>query len=314
MSLYRNALPQLTDQVFVTDGGLETCMVFLEGIELPQFAAYDLLRTPEGEQTLLRFYRPYLDIAREHGVGLLLETPTWRANRDWGKKLGDTPAVLQDLNLRAVSLMERLREESAKDVPVVISGQLGPRGDGYQPDIAMSAEEAADYHAEQINLFAGTIVDMVSALTINYVDEAIGVTRAAKAAGMPVCISLTVETDGRLPTGESLEHAIDQVDAATNDGPAYYQINCAHLTHFDSELQGGGRWLGRIRGVRGNASRMSHEELDNSETLDDGNPEEFGAQAAGLRAQLPNLTVLGGCCGTDHRHITEICRHLELLR
>ena len=311
MSLYREALPQLGDQVFVTDGGLETAMVFLEGIDLPEFAAYDLLRTQAGEDTLLRFYRPYLDLVKEHRVGLLLETPTWRASRDWGAKIGDDPDTLASLNRRGVALMERLREELDADLPVVISGQMGPRGDGYKPDQAMSADQAADYHSEQVAIFADTAVDMVSALTLNYVDEAVGVTRAAAAAGLPVCISFTVETDGRLPTGETLEQAIDQVDEATNSGPAYYQINCAHTTHFDGELTGDGHWLTRIRGVRGNASRMSHEELDNSEVLDDGNPEEFGAQTATLHALLPNLTVLGGCCGTDHRHIAEICRHVS---
>jgi S-methylmethionine-dependent homocysteine/selenocysteine methylase len=311
MTLYRRSLPQLGDQVFVTDGGLETAMVFIEGIDLPEFAAYDMLRTAEGEETLLRFYRPYMDLVREHQVGLLLETPTWRASRDWGAKIGDDPGTLADLNRRAVALMERLRAEFAADLPVVISGQMGPRGDGYQPDKLMSADQARDYHAEQVATFADTAVDMVSALTLNYVDEAIGVTRAAMAAGLPVCISFTVETDGQLPTGETLEQAIDQVDEATNNGPAYYQINCAHTTHFDSILEGDGRWLSRIRGVRGNASRMSHEELDNSTVLDDGNPEEFGAQTATLHARMPNLTVLGGCCGTDHRHIAEICRHVS---
>lgn len=311
MSLYRNALPQLGDQVFITDGGLETVMVFLEGIELPEFAAYHLLRTPAGEDRLRSYYRPYLAIAREHGAGFLLETPTWRANRDWGAKLGDDPAALRELNRRAVDLALELREELGdEDLPVVISGQLGPRGDGYEPDHAMSAAEAADYHAEQVNQFAATAVDMVSALTMNYVAEAVGIVRAATAANIPVCISFTVETDGRLPTGESLRHAIDRVDELTDEGPAYYQINCAHPTHFESELKGEGRWLQRIRGLRSNASSMSHAELDNSEILDDGDPEEFGLQAANLRQRLPQLTVLGGCCGTDHRHIGEICRRL----
>ncbi|UCG73233.1 MAG: homocysteine S-methyltransferase family protein [Chromatiales bacterium] len=310
MSLYRDALPQLGDELFITDGGLETVMVFLEGIDLPEFAAYDLLRTPADEARLLAYYRPYLDLARQHSVGLLLETPTWRANRDWGRKIGDDIDTLHELNRRAADLMVQLREElEDHDRPIVISGQMGPRGDGYQPDHAMTADEASDYHAQQVATFADTAVDMVSALTLNYIDEAIGVTRAAMAAGLPVCISFTVETDGRLPTGQTLQQAIDTVDEATDEGPVYYQINCAHPTHFDAELHGDDRWLNRIRGIRGNASRMSHEELDNSETLDDGHPEEFGQQLATMRTRLPQLTVLGGCCGTDHRHIEQICLH-----
>jgi len=189
---------------------------------------------------------------------------------------------------------------------MVISGCVGPRGDGYDPAHVMSAEEAERYHAEQIRVFAATAADVVTAITMTNVPEAIGVTRAARAAGMPVVISFTVETDGRLPTGDSLKDAIERVDAATGEGPAYYMINCAHPTHFEGALAGGEPWARRLRGLRANASTKSHAELDEAEELDDGNPAELGAQYRALRDRLPHLVVLGGCCGTDHRHIGAI--------
>jgi S-methylmethionine-dependent homocysteine/selenocysteine methylase len=308
MSRYRHALPQLGTKLFITEGGLETTLLFQHGIQLPEFAAYDLLRDEAGYRRLHDYYLSFLELARQHGVGMLLESPTWRANADWGEKIGDDAASLQALNRAGIELALALREAyDSERSPVVVSGQVGPRGDGYQADALMSADEAAAYHSMQIETFADAGADMVGALTMNYLDEAVGITRAAQAHGLPVCISFTVETDGRLPTGESLERAISTVDEATDGGPAYYQINCAHPTHFDTELGGEGAWLERIRGVRGNASRMSHEELDNSEELDEGNPDEFGQQNRALQERLPNLTVLGGCCGTDHRHIEQIC-------
>jgi S-methylmethionine-dependent homocysteine/selenocysteine methylase len=309
MSLYRDALPQLGEQLCITDGGLETTLVFLDGIELPCFAAYDLLRSEDGIERLRDYYARYAGLAREHGVGLVLETATWRASRDWGERIGDDATALAALNRRSVELLEEIRNEFATErSPIVISGCLGPRGDGYQPSSRMSADEARAYHAEQIGTFAETGVDMVAALTLNECHEAIGIARAAADCDLPVCISFTVETDGRLPTGESLAQAIETVDRATQGAPAYYQINCAHTTHFRDVLGSGGEWLERLQGLRANASRLSHAELDASESLDDGDPAEFGEHYRELLDRLPHLSVLGGCCGTDHRHIEEVCR------
>jgi S-methylmethionine-dependent homocysteine/selenocysteine methylase len=195
--------------------------------------------------------------------------------------------------------------------PMVISGNIGPRGDGYDPGRMMSAKEAQDYHAEQVEVFRSTQADMVSAFTMNYVNEALGVAQAAKAAGMPAVISFTVETDGRLPTGQTLKDAIEEVDARTGAAPAYYMLNCAHPTHFADVLEAGEPWVKRLRGLRANASRRSHAELDTATDLDDGNPEEFGRQHAELRRRHRHLTVLGGCCGTDHRHVEQIALACE---
>jgi S-methylmethionine-dependent homocysteine/selenocysteine methylase len=305
MARYRSALPQLTGDLFLTDGGIETTLVFHDGLDLPHFAAFDLLKHEEGREALRRYFRSHASIAREHGVGFVLESPTWRASADWARKLGYSRDALADANCQAIEMLEEIRAEHA-GTPMVISGCVGPRGDGYDPAHVMTEGEAQAYHAEQIRTFAATAADMVSAITMTNIPEAIGVTRAAQAAGMPVVISFTVETDGTLPTGESLEETIERVDAATDRGPAYYMINCAHPTHFEGALAAGEPWVKRLRGLRANASTKSHAELDAAEELDDGNPAELGYQYRALRCRLPHLTVLGGCCGTDQRHIAAI--------
>lgn len=310
MPKYRKALPQLAgERLFLTDGGLETDLIFLRGIDLPLFAAISLFFNDDDPAVLHEYFAPYVAVAKESGRGLLLESATWRSSPDWLVQLGIPENRHAELNRKAIDTMVRIREaHETANCPMPISGQLGPRGDGYAVDAKMSADEAEAYHAWQINLFADTEADQVSALTMNYVEEAVGVARAGAVAGIPTVISFTVETDGRLPSGQPLGEAIEQVDAETGSAPAYFMLNCAHPDHFASTLREGGDWVGRIRAIRANASRMSHAELDNSEELDDGNPQEFGHQHAELLKTYPNLVVFGGCCGTDHRHIVEISR------
>jgi S-methylmethionine-dependent homocysteine/selenocysteine methylase len=309
MSTYRKALPQLDGGLFLTDGGIETDLIFNDGMELPHFAAFHLLQDAKGTAALGAYFARYASIARDNGTGFILESPTWRASADWGARLGYSRAALAAANARSIDLMRELRERfSGPRTPVVISGCIGPRGDGYDPGAVMSAEEAEAYHAEQIGVFAKTEADMITAITMTNANEAIGVTRAAQVAGMPVAISFTLETDGRLPTGQSLREAIEEVDGATGNGPAYFMINCAHPTHFDGTLAGKSGWTGRIRGLRANASRRSHAELNEAPDLDAGDPEELGGQYQGLRSRHPQINVLGGCCGTDRRHIEQICK------
>jgi S-methylmethionine-dependent homocysteine/selenocysteine methylase len=306
---YRDALPQLRDTPFLTDGGLETTLIFHEGHELPDFAAYDLLTREGGEDALRRYFEPYLRIARERGVGIVLETATWRANADWGARLGHGAEQLAHLNRRAVELLDDLRAEyETASAPVVVSGCIGPRGDGYVVGETMGAEEAEAYHGTQIGTFAETAADLVTALTMTYADEAVGIVRAARAAGIPAVISFTVETDGRLPSGQELRAAIEEVDERTAGAAAYFMVNCAHPSHFDAVLEPGTAWTDRVIGLRANASRLSHAELDVADELDAGNPEELALEYVALRERLPRLTVLGGCCGTDHRHVDAICR------
>ena len=236
----------------------------------------------------------------------MLESPTWRASPRWAKEIGYSEEELDRLNRKAIGLMEELREEfESDDAPFVISGCIGPQDDGYSPQTKLSADDAQEYHSTQIGTFADTAADMVTAITMTYTDEAIGLTRAAQAANIPAVISFTLETDGRLPSEQGLGEAIEEVDGATDAGPAYYMINCAHPTHFEDVLDG--PWRERVRGLRANASTRSHAELDEAEDLDDGDPQDLGARYAALRDKLPALNVVGGCCGTDHRHVTEIC-------
>lgn len=309
MAKYRNNLPQLAGKTMLTDGGLETTLIFHDGYDLPEFAAYVLLESQDGIEHLKNYSRRYATIAKENGMGFLLETPTWRASQNWGNIIGNTPEDLDILNQKSIKILEDLRAEfESDDCPYVISGQIGPEGDGYNPEKFLTALEAEKYHTAQIKSFTEAGADMVSALTMTYAEEAIGVAKAAEAQGIPAVISFTVEVDGKLPSGQSLGDAITEVDSATMDYPAYYMINCAHPSHFTGALEAGTAWTKRIRAIRANASKMSHEELDNVEELDDGNPVEFGAEHAALRKKLPNLSVLGGCCGTDHRHIAEIAK------
>lgn len=309
MPKYRDALPQLTGKLFMTDGGLETILVFHEGLDLPHFAAVDLLTSEEGRKTLEDYFPRYIEIAKKHGIGILLETVTWRASRDWGELLGYTPETIPMLNQEAVRQLQVLRDcHETSETPIVVSGCLGPRGDGYDPGRCPTVDEARNYHAEQVEALTCSGADLVSALTLIHTEEAIGIVEAARATGMPVAISFTLETDGRLPTGQALGEAIQEVDRATDGYAAYFGINCAHPTHFEGELEAAGTapWLARIRQIRGNASTKSHAELDEAAELDDGNPGEFGGQIRSLRERFPGLNILGGCCGTDHRHLEAI--------
>ena len=303
----RKRLPQLDGGTFLTDGGIETTLIFHHGLELPLFAAFTLLGDDDGTEALRLYYAPYAIMARDRGLGLVLEAPTWRASPGWATQLGYSLEELDRLNRKAIALMEELRAEYASGAPIVISGCIGPQGDGYAPETMLTEAEAENYHSTQIGTFADTSADLVTAITMTYAEEATGVARAAAAHGLPSVISFTLETDGRLPSGQALGGAIQQVDDATDGAPAYYMINCAHPTHFESALADGGGWLERIGGLRTNASTKSHAELDEAEELDEGDPADLGARHAALKALLPKVNVLGGCCGTDHRHVGEIC-------
>ena len=301
--MLNSRLPQL-ERVFLSDSGLETDLIYNHGVELPHFSSVALVGSADGRRLLREYYERHLAIARRAGTGFILESATWRASPDWGERLGLSPDTLAALNRDAMALIAGLRADW-RDVPTVLSGNVGPRGDGYVPDAAMTAGAAEDYHRWQTALLAAAGAEVLTAMTLNTVAEAIGFTRAAAATGLPAVISFTVETDGRLPSGDTLAAAIAAVDDATGGAPAYYMINCAHPEHFAGALDGAA-WTARVRGVRANASRASHAELDTMTELDAGDPEALAADYRALRARLPGLTVLGGCCGTDHRHVAAI--------
>jgi len=308
MARYRHHIPQLDGGLFLTDAGLETDLIFNHGIGIPEFAAHTLLPEEHGRAALTRYMEGFLALARDTGLGFVLDTQTWRAQPHFSQALDQSRAELRDANRRAVEFAAGLRGRfSTNSGPIVINGLIGPCGDAYAPEEDIAAAEAQRYHGEQLGWLAETDVDMVTALTFTQSDEATGVVRAAESFGLPVVVSFTVETDGRLPTGQPLGDAITSVDEATGGVAAYFMVNCAHPDHFAQQLADVD-WARRIRGLRCNASRMSHAELDECEFLDDGDPTELADSYRQLKKALPWLNVFGGCCGSDLRHVSEIAR------
>jgi homocysteine S-methyltransferase len=290
---------------YVSDGGLETDLIFHHGVDLPEFAAYPLLNTSEGRGLLRSYFEGYAAIAERAGAGLRLESPTWRANPDWGAVLGDDAGALDRVNQGAIGFLREIAEDwgdRISDIRVV--GMVGPRGDGYAAGSASNADEAAEYHAAQVVSFAAAGADEVEALTMTDTYEALGVARAAEAAGVPAVLSFTVETDGRLPDGTALGDAVSTIDRDTP--PAYFMVNCAHPQHVLPALEGAGPWVDRVRGVRSNASTQSHAELDEAESLDEGDLGVLVPAHRELEKHLPALEIVGGCCGTDARHVAAL--------
>lgn len=309
MGVYSEHLPQLErDAIHLTDGGLETAMIFRDGIDLPLFASCELFRSERGVEALRRYFDEHASLAAAHGLGFIIDTATWRSNPDWTDRLGYDRAEFESVNREAVQVALGVRAAFERPgSPMAISGVIGPRGDGYRPDARQTADQAREYHATQVGVLASTgDVDFIAAITMNYVEEAIGIALAARDADLPVVISFTVETDGALATGQLLSEAIHEVDIATDDYPAYFMVNCAHPTHLPDGLE----QVDRLRGFRANASSLSHAELDEAEHLDAGDPGELGEQFRALRERIPSLTILGGCCGTDARHIAAIAAAL----
>jgi homocysteine S-methyltransferase len=288
--------------IAMADGGLETTLVFHDGFELPCFAAFPLLAAPAGGAALRGYFQRFLDLAEQRGLPFVLDTATWRANPDWGAQLGYTSDALAAANRDAVAFARGLAEGRSD---VTINGVIGPRGDGYVVGEVMSGDQAADYHSWQIGVLADAGAQRITALTLTYPEEATGVVQAAAAAGVPVVASFTVETDGRLPDGTSVAEAVERVDLATGAAADFFMINCAHPTHIAAGLEDG-PVIERIGGLRVNASALSHAELDEAEELDEGDPVALARDNAALRELLPSVRLLGGCCGTDHRHVAEM--------
>jgi homocysteine S-methyltransferase len=304
----------LRDVRLLTDGGLETYMTFHEGRELPEFAAFVLLDDEQGRAALRAYFEPFLETAARYGMGFVLESPTWRANPDWGARIGLGPLELDDINRRGIAFVSGLREEYLDRLPqILVSGTIGPRGDGYVPTERMSVAESAAYHHRQIAVCAAAGADLVTSFTMPYADEGHGIARGAAAAGIPCVIGFTVETDGRLPSGEHLAEVITRIDTDCPVAPLHYMINCAHPSHFE-RLFDGAAWNARVRALRPNASACSHAELERMTELDAGDPADLAERTLGLVRRVPQLRVLGGCCGTDHRHVSAIARAVSRAR
>lgn len=288
---------------YVSDGGLETDLIFHHGVDLPEFASFPLVGDEAGRALLRRYYDGYADVARRADAGLTLESPTWRANPDWGARVGYDADDLERANTGAIRFLQSVRDSYADLTDVRIIGAIGPRGDGYVAGEQADPDEAADYHAAQVSAFAAAGADLVAAYTLTGPEEGMGIVRAARAAGVPVLVGFTVETDGRLPDGTSLRDAVARVDEA--DAPDGFIVNCAHPTHIAPALDGGD-WLPRVVQVNPNASTQSHEELDAAEELDTGDLGLLRSSYDALRPSLPSLQIVGGCCGTDASHVAAL--------
>ncbi|UCF37046.1 MAG: homocysteine S-methyltransferase family protein [Acidobacteriota bacterium] len=308
MSKYRSDLPQLNGNVYLADGGLETDLIFNHGIEIPEFAAHTLLNDEAGRRALAEYFRRFLRLAQTFETGFVLDTQTWKAHVHWASDLGVSEEELRKANEDSVAFVSSLRDEfHTNSQPIVLSAIVGPRGDGYAPESLLETEEAEEYHSRQLGWLAQTEVDMVAGVTFNQAYEAAGFVRAANASDLPAVISFTTETDGRLPSGQPLQEAIETVDELTDRGAEYFMVNCAHPDHFFHVLDDAG-WCRRIRGLRCNASRRSHAELDSCDTLDAGDPVELGNLYRSILQRMPWLNIFGGCCGSDLRHVTQIAR------
>jgi len=298
--------PGRSETIYLSDGGLQTDLIYHHGFQIPSFAAHTLLADDRGREAVRHYFEGFLTLARTTGSGFLLDTQTWKAHACWAGELGHSEADLRRINGEAAAFANRLRDAfSGNDGPIVLSGTLGPRGDAYARDTAISAAEAEDYHAPQIGWLVDSGVDMITAYTLSRPEEAVGIVRAARNTGVPVAISFTTETDATLAGGLPLKDGIAQVDDETDGGAEYFLVNCAHPDHFFTALDGAD-WSRRILGVRCNASNKSHAQLDASDSLDDGDPEALAEQYESLSQRMPWLKIFAGCCGTDLRHVTEI--------
>ncbi|MEQ3796390.1 homocysteine S-methyltransferase family protein [Flavobacteriaceae bacterium MJ-SS4] len=297
----------------LTDSGFETTLLFHHNIDLPHFASFYLLDKPKYDDVIYNYYKEHLEIAKQYKLGYILESGTWRANRDWGFKLGYNESDLVKVNQLAIKQLKAFKDEYSANLPfILISGQIGPAKDGYTITAVMSEIEAQKYHDLQIKAFKEAGADLASALTMGYINEALGIVNSAKENDLPIVISFTVETDGHLPSGETLKDAIETIDRATNSYPLHYMINCAHPSHFVDQLEEDGKWKSRIKAIRANASCKSHAELDEATELDRGDILDFGKWHAQLKEKLPNLNIYGGCCGSDVEHVAEICKNISI--
>jgi homocysteine S-methyltransferase len=307
-------LPHQSDRLMTVAGGFETWMQYVDGFELRHFCGFELLNDARGLSCLRDYHRKVVEAAVANGSGVMNEGLHYRASRDWGSLVGFTRESLEEINIRGIEFYKDFaREYDSPDTPMLVGGVVGPQGDAYNSGRIPDAAEAEDYHSEQILTFRKAGAGHVTAMTFSSVAEVIGVVRAAKSAAMPVVVSFFVARGGKLRGGETLEEAITRVDAATGNAPAYYMINCTHPTEFEPGLTPGD-WTARLGGFMPNAVAMETLDLCKLGHLEDGNPEELGAQMAQLARRFPHVNVWGGCCGTDGRHIGQITRQVGAAR
>ncbi|MGF9566636.1 homocysteine S-methyltransferase family protein [Neorhizobium sp. BT27B] len=309
-----NILPQLEGRLMATGGGFETWLQYVDGFTLRHFCGFELLEDRRGAACLEQYQRKLVEAAVSQGFGVINEGLHYRASRDWGTLIGYSPQALEEINIRGIEFYRAIaREYHSAETPMIVGGAIGPRGDAYQTGAMIDAASAEDYHSEQILTLKRAGADMITAMTFSSVEEAIGISRAAVSAGLPIVISFFVKRGGLLSNGETLQQAIEMVDAATDAAPAYYMINCTHPTEFEPALTVG-TWAKRLGGFMPNAVAMETLELCKLGHLEDGDPEELGHQMGALAERYPHINVWGGCCGTDARHIGRIAHSVGQFR
>ncbi len=298
-------------EYFLTEGGTETEIMYRHGFELPEFAMFPLLDTPKAVRALRSIFRAHLDVAAEFGLSFLLTGLDYRASPDWGAKLGYSPQALSDANMQSIEFLREISEGYEGQIPrLLIGGCLGPRGDAYGLNQNITAESAEDYHAVQLETLKKSGVDFAVAATFNNVPEAVGVSRAAARIGVPLFVSLTLDSTHRLKSGPSLGDAITEIDALAGEAaPEFYLLNCSHPLEYEPALDDG-KWIKRLRGVRPNASKMEKIALCKLGHIEDGNPVELGEQIGDLSYRYTHMDIFGGCCGTGDSHLREIAKAL----
>jgi len=307
--------PRLENKFYLTEGGTETEILYKWGYELPEFAMFPLLDNPEADACIRAIYRRYFDVAEAHDTGLLVVGHDYRASPDWGRKLGYSPAGLAEMQHRTIAFLTDIRAEyEGRVADVYVAGGIGPRGDAYGTGAAISEAEAEDYHSVQLTTLKETDADMAIALTFNNIPEAVGVVRAAKSIGLPLGVSLTLTPESRLRSGPTLREAVEAIDEKTEGAAAWFGTNCSHPLEFEPAIADTGAWTARLRYVRPNASRMEKLALCKLGHLEDGDPVELGRQMGEVAHRFPQADILGGCCGTDERHLGEIARNVNALR
>jgi len=307
--------PRLENKFYLTEGGSETEILYKWSFELPEFAMFTLLDDPEADNVIRGMFRRYFDVAAEHGTAMLLNGHDYRASPDWGAKLGYSSEDLRNVQHRVIRFLDDLRAEYADRVSdVYIAACIGPRGDAYGTGGDISADESEDYHSVQLHNLDGTAADMAVAATFNNVPEAIGVIRAANSIGIPIGVSLTLTPEGRLRSGPSLREAIETIDEASGGGAVWFGTNCAHPVEFEPALADAGPWLERLRYIRPNAAKMDKIALCSLGHLEDGDPVELGQQMGEVARRFPRVDILGGCCGTDERHLSQIAQNVNAIR
>jgi S-methylmethionine-dependent homocysteine/selenocysteine methylase len=291
----------------LADGGIETRLIYEFGAELPEFASFlPLFRDDRG--ALERIYQSYLRVAADSGLPMQIGTPTWRAHPDCLARLGyGRPDDLARVNRAAVRLLDDLRAQAGLQDRVYIAGVIGPRRDGYDPAGAPGTVEARAYHARQAEVLAACGVDLLYAPTFACASELIGVAQAMASTGLPYVLAPVLGEDGRLPDGTALADAIDAVDAAVVPRPLHVMVGCVHPSRVQAIAASGsaGALPDRVAGIKANASTLPPDQLDKLGRLDEGDCQLFARQMTALRRDH-GLRVLGGCCGTNDRHIAAL--------